>query len=163
MLYWRRTMLLKKLVRPELGTVAFGLWAIVALCCADAGPAELEQTAAPIIMKSVVATAPTIGETSPVKGEVPQGILESILKEAAALAKVDRREIKIVRAESVIWSDGSLGCPEPGMMYTQMLVNGYWVVIEAAGKTYDYRVGSGGSFRLCPPGQGQPPSQPAAN
>ena len=67
-------------------------------------------------MKSVVATAPTIGETSPVKGEVPQAILESILKEAAALAKVDRREIKIVRAESVVWSDGSFGCPEPGMI-----------------------------------------------
>jgi hypothetical protein len=156
-------MLLKELVRPEVGTVAFGLWAMVALYCAEAGPAERAQTAALIIMKSAVATAPTIGETSPVKGEVPQTILESILKEAAALAKVDREEIKIVRAESVVWSDGSLGCPEPGMMYTQVLVNGYWVVIEAAGKTYDYRVGSGGSFRLCPPGQGQPPSQPAAN
>src|SRR4029077_18709520 len=86
----RRTMLLKKLVRPEVGTVAFGLWAIVALCCAEAGPAELEQTAAPIIMKSVVATAPTIGETSPVNGKVPQVILDPILNEAAALASVDR-------------------------------------------------------------------------
>jgi len=97
------------------------------------------------------------------KGQVPQGILDSILKEAATLAKVDREQLVIVRAESVVWNDGSLGCPEPGMMYTQMLVNGYWVVIEAAGQTYDFRVGSGGSFRLCPPGQAQPPSQPAAN
>jgi hypothetical protein len=97
-----------------------------------------------------------------VKGEVPQAILDSILKEAGALAKVSRQQLVIVRAESVVWNDGSLGCPEPGMMYTQMLVNGYWVVIEAAGKTYDYRVGSGGSFRLCPPGQGHPPSQAGA-
>ena len=97
------------------------------------------------------------------KGEVPQAILESILKEAAALAKVDRRKIKIVRAESVVWGDGSVGCPEPGMMYTQALVNGYWVVIEAGGQKYDFRVGRDGSFRLCPPGRGQPPSQPAAN
>ena len=37
MLYWRRTMLLKKLVRPEVGTVAFGLWAIVALSYAKQG------------------------------------------------------------------------------------------------------------------------------
>ena len=154
---------LKKLVRPEVGTVAFGLWAIVALCCAEAGPAELEQAAAPIIMKSVVATAPTIGETSPVKGEVPQAILESILKEAAVQAKVDRDQLVVARAQSVVWSDGSLGCPEPGMMYTQTLVNGYWVIIEARGKQYDFRVGSGGSFRLCPPGQGRPPSLPAAN
>jgi len=46
-------------------------------------------------------------------------------------------------------------------MYTQALVNGYWIVIEAAGKQYDFRVDRGGSFRLCPPGQGQPPSRPA--
>ena len=95
------------------------------------------------------------------KGQVPQAILDKILKEAAALAKLDREQLVIVRAESVVWNDGSLGCPEPGMMYTQALVNGYWVVIDAAGQNYDFRVGSGGSFRLCPPGQGHPPSQPS--
>jgi hypothetical protein len=93
------------------------------------------------------------------KGEVPQAILESILREAAALAKVGRDELVIVRAESVVWNDGSLGCPEPGMMYTQALVNGYWVVIDAAGQKYDFRVGSRGNFRLCPPSQGHPPSE----
>ena len=68
------------------------------------------------------------------KGQVPQTILESILKEAAAPAKVSHEQLVIVRAQSVVWNDGSLGCPEPGMMYTQALVNGYWVVIEAAGQ-----------------------------
>ena len=97
------------------------------------------------------------------KGQVQQAILDPILKEAAALAKVDREQLVIVRTESVIWSDGSLGCPEPGMMYTQALVNGYWVAIGAEGQTYDFRVGSGGSFRLCPPGQGRPASRPAGN
>ena len=93
------------------------------------------------------------------KGQVPQTILESILKEAAALAKVARDQLVIVRADSALWNDGSLGCPEPGMMYTQAEVNGYWIVIEAAGQKYDFRVGRGGSFRLCPAGQGHPPSQ----
>ena len=103
------------------------------------------------------------GESSPVQPKVPQAILDPILKEAAASANVDREQLVIVRAESAVWSDGSLGCPEPGMMYTQALVNGYWVVIEGGGQKYDFRVGSGGSFYLCPPGRGQPPSQPAAN
>jgi hypothetical protein len=105
----------------------------------------------------------SVGESSPVQVKVPQAILDPILKEAAASANVDRGQVVIVRAESVVWNDGSLGCPEPGMMYTQALVNGYWIVVEAAGKKYDFRAGSGGSLRLCPPGQGQPPSQPAAN
>jgi hypothetical protein len=55
------------------------------------------------------------------------------------------------------WNDGSLGCPEPGNMYTEALVNGYWVIIKARGQTYDFRADSRGSFILCPPGQGLPP------
>ena len=69
------------------------------------------------------------------------------------MAKVDREQLVIVRAESVVCNDGSLGCLEPGTMYTQALANGYWTVIAAAGKQYDFRVGRGGSFRLCPPGK----------
>lgn len=66
----------------------------------------------------------------------------------------------MVRTESAVWNDGSLGCPEPRTMYTQVLVNGSWVVIDA-GQNYDFRVDSRGNFRLCPPGQGRPPSQAA--
>jgi hypothetical protein len=71
-------------------------------------------------------------ETSPVPAKVPQPILEPILNKAAELAKVGREQLVMVRAESVVWNDGSLGFPEPGMMYTQALVNGYWIIIDAA-------------------------------
>jgi hypothetical protein len=37
----------------------------------------------------------------------------------------------VVQAEAVTWPDGALGCPEPGIVYTQALVPGYWVVVEA--------------------------------
>jgi hypothetical protein len=96
-------------------------------------------------------------------GEVPQRILDPILKEAAALAKVAHEKLVILRAQPVVWNDGSLGCPEPGAMYIQALVKGYWVVIDAAGKTYDFRVDNAGRFRLCPTGRGRPPRQPDAS
>ncbi len=87
---------------------------------------------------------------------VPQPILDSILAEVAALSSLPADELTIERAEAVTWPDGGLGCPEPGMMYTQVLVDGYWVEIRAGDQTYDFR-GSGTSFRLCPPGSGSPP------
>ena len=130
---------------------------------AEAWPDERKQTETEIVRSSGMADSSTKEENDRVKGEVPQAILEAILKEVAALARVGPEQVAIARAESVVWSDGSLGCPEPGMMYTQALVNGYWVVIDAAGQRYDFRVDSRGNFRLCPPGQGHPPSQPAAN
>ena len=102
-------------------------------------------------------------EIPTVQGKVPQGILDAILKEAATLAHLPREKLAIVRAQPVTWNDGSLGCPERRAMYTQALVNGYWVVIEGAGKTYDFRVDARGRFRLCPAGRGHPPLPSAAS
>jgi hypothetical protein len=98
-------------------------------------------------------------QMSRVESQVPEAILDRILIETARLANVRREQLVIVRAEAVVWNDGSLGCPEPGMEYAQALINGYWVLIKAAGQTFDFRVGGGGSFRVCPQGRGRPPRQ----
>ena len=58
-----------------------------------------------------MADSSTKEENDRVKGEVPQAILEAILKEVAALARVGPDQVAIERAESVVWSDGSLGLP----------------------------------------------------
>jgi hypothetical protein len=104
--------------------------------------------------KSVATSTP---QTAPTESQAPKAILDRILNETAKLANVPHEQLVIVRAEAVVWSDGSLGCPEPGMQYTQALINGYWVVISAGGQTYDFRVDRGGTFRLCPQGRGRPP------
>ena len=150
-----------RFLRSNRGLAAFAVAPVMALHAAVAGPHERRQTETRIVTSSMMAPLSATGETPPMKGQVPQAILDPILKEAAALAEVARDQLVIVHAESVVWNDGSLGCPEPGMMYTQALVNGYCVVIEAAGRTYDFRVGSA-SFRLCPEGQGSQPSQSGA-
>ncbi len=54
-----------------------------------------------------------------------------------------------MRAEAVEWSDGSLGCPVRGVLYTQVITPGYHVVISVDGVEYDYRVSEGGEIRLC--------------
>ncbi len=82
-------------------------------------------------------------------GSVPNAILEPILADASERAGVDEDEIELMRGEAVTWTDGSLGCPEPGMMYTQALVDGYHVVLDAGGQELDYRVDRSGGFRLC--------------
>jgi hypothetical protein len=98
-------------------------------------------------------------QMSRVESQMPEAILGPILDEAAKLANVPHQQLVIVRAEAVVWNDGSLGCPEPGMEYAQALINGFWVVISGAGQTYDFRVGRDGNFRLCPAGRGHPPVQ----
>jgi len=48
-------------------------------------------------------------------------------KDLASRLGVTEREILFLSGEGKTWNDGSLGCPEPGVMYTQAQVHG-WVL-----------------------------------
>jgi hypothetical protein len=80
---------------------------------------------------------------------LPASIIDPIVAEAAARLGVDAAAVTIVEAEAQTFPDGSLGCPEPGMMYTQALVDGYQVIVEANGTQLDYRGSGPGQFRIC--------------
>ena len=75
-------------------------------------------------------------------------------------------EIRLASVEAVEWSDASLGCPQPGMMYAQVITPGYRVVLEAGGETYEYHTDTGDHVVLCENGEsGQgaaPPESPSA-
>ena len=55
----------------------------------------------------------------------------------AAELDLSPREVTVLSSESVQWSDTSLGCPQPGMMYAQVVTPGYRFRLEAAGEQYD--------------------------
>lgn len=66
-------------------------------------------------------------------------------------------DIKVLSEESVTWRDGSLGCPKPDMMYTQALVEGMRIILQAKGKDYAYHSGQGRPPFFC-----ENPVSPAA-
>jgi hypothetical protein len=107
------------------------------------------------VPESSESTAPN--STTGSEGEgVPIALLEPVLIAAAARSGVDVGEVTVVSAELRDWPDGSLGCPAPGMMYTQVITPGYRVVIEVAGEQLDYRMNRRGAFRLCESGAAIP-------
>ena len=56
---------------------------------------------------------------------------------------IDAASIEVVSVEEVTWPDGSIGCPQPGMRYTQALVNGSRIVLRTGGADYQYNSGGG--------------------
>lgn len=56
---------------------------------------------------------------------------------------IDVAAVEVVSIEEVTWPDGSVGCPLPGMRYTQALVNGSRIVLKAGGVQYQYNSGGG--------------------
>lgn len=100
-----------------------------------------------------LAPVPTVPPTAPASSAPDEPAEAEIVEAAAAdLAErldVDREEISLVSFEWVTWNDGSIGCPEPGVVYTQALVEGSRVVLEHDGLEYDYHAGASGNPFLC--------------
>ncbi len=84
-------------------------------------------------------------------------MLEAIRADAARRAGVPLAAVQAAAPQSVTWPDGSLGCPEPGRLYTQALVQGWKVTVKAGAQTLDYHASLRGGWRHCPKGQGQRP------
>ena len=89
-----------------------------------------------------------------VTGEVPEDLLVPVLNDAASRLGVTVDQLTVMRAEAVVWSDGSLGCPQPGQSYIQALVSGYWVEVSDGEKLLDYRLTESGAFFVCEGGPG---------
>jgi hypothetical protein len=80
-----------------------------------------------------------------------------MIDDAVTRTGVDRDDVEIESAEAITWSDGSLGCPEPGAMYTMALVPGYRVWLRANSTRLDYHASARGQFVLCPANRIQNP------
>ena len=52
---------------------------------------------------------------------------------AAERLRASPRDVALLRVEPRTWPDSSLGCPEPGFQYAQVLTPGYLVVARSAG------------------------------
>jgi hypothetical protein len=81
---------------------------------------------------------------------------QKFLANSVGIAAVD---IQIEAVEAVDWPDGSLGCPEPGQMYIQVITPGYRVRMRSGDVTYEVHTDDrpDGAITLC---EGGPPGLP---
>jgi hypothetical protein len=76
---------------------------------------------------------------TPIDATLP--VVVAAVEDLAGRLGIEPDAVTVIDASAVTWPDGSLGCPEPGMMYTQVLVDGMLVVLEADGRQYEYHGG----------------------
>jgi hypothetical protein len=118
-----------------------------------AQPALPTLTSPPSPARPSVA-APAIG--SPAKEVTPPPQARSVVRLAeedlAQRLGLKPEQIRLVSVQAVEWPDTSLGCPQPGMMYAQVITPGYRVALEAGGQTYDYHTNQSDRVVLCQKG-----------
>jgi hypothetical protein len=140
-----------RLILASAAIVAF----IVSAC---AGGAASPTTGLPTGDASVGGAASPSAAALPSFEGIPGALLATLVADAAERTGTPAEEITAVSGSAVEWSDGSLDCPDPGMGYTQAIVPGYQIVLDAGGTELDYRVGAGDAFVLCEDGRPAPGS-----
>jgi hypothetical protein len=90
------------------------------------------------------------GTTTPATTDGERGaVVDQAVSDLAERLGVDSAEIEVASFERVTWNDGSLGCPQPGEMYTQALVEGTLTILSIDGEEYRYHSGRRDAPFLC--------------
>jgi hypothetical protein len=79
-----------------------------------------------------------------------QAAADQAKAEAARQLRAQTSDFTVVTIEPTQWSDSSLGCSKPGSMYTQVVSDGYTVVLEREGRRHQVNV-SGSRAVMCEP------------
>lgn len=98
--------------------------------------------------------APAPPTATPPAGSVPPDLREqprvsAAIADAAARAGVDPAGVVVAAATAVTWNDGSLGCPQKGMAYTQAEVEGELLLLRVGTALMSYHARVDGPFTYC--------------
>ena len=132
-------------------------------CATDSGSQNIETSASLPLDNP----APSSSDETPIPVEPNEGIgdgadpldlpvvdalLAGVVEEAVTDLGVrlgDDVLIGVLVAHELTWPDGSLGCPEPDMSYTQALVDGYRIELSVGDEVYNYHGAADQSPFLC--------------
>lgn len=91
------------------------------------------------------------GEEAPADNpdEQPSALAAEAVSDLADRLGLSAGDVRLVSEEAVTWRDGSLGCPQKGMMYTQALAPGTLIVLAVGDREYRYHAGEGRGAFYC--------------
>lgn len=90
--------------------------------------AEEKESAMPTVTPQVVIPA----------GSPAEKIVSAAKADLVERLGVAEEAIAVASLEEMQWSDSSLGCPQPDMMYLQVITPGFRIVLTASGQEYEY-------------------------
>ncbi len=76
-------------------------------------------------------------------------LLTQAKEDLAQRLSVPVDQIEVLEARAVVWPDASLGCPQPGMKYKQVPMDGALIRLVVDGQVYEYHSGGSRDPFLC--------------
>jgi hypothetical protein len=117
---------------------------------AEGTPTPSQRIVSTVPVRIVEEVAMPISPTIPIPSS--PGLQKLVLQAKEDLVgrlSITEDQIDLVELKAVVWPDGGLGCPEPGMAYTQVQTEGLLIRLRAGKRVYPYHSGGGTPPFLC--------------
>src|SRR5947209_1517667 len=123
-------------MRGASGLMMVGLMLVMSACGANASTPPTTPTA------TSVAQSNSVDPNNPA--------VQGALADAASHLGTGPQDLRVTQVEARQWPDSSLGCPQPGLLYSQIVTPGYLIVISSSsGKQLEYHADTRGRAVLC--------------
>ncbi|MGN0064154.1 MAG: hypothetical protein ACI379_07905 [Nocardioides sp.] len=128
--------------RGAFRTARAGAAVLLALTLAGCGGGDSDPADPP----TTTPTTTTTGEPTMDPHDDPTTLA---VNDLASRLDLTPEDVTVVGTEEVDWRDGSLGCAQKGMSYTQAIVPGLRITLKADGREYAYHQGRSKAPFLC--------------
>jgi len=125
------------------GSVAL---ALILSACVPNGQESLPTTAEPAVRPNSASVPPELRQQA-----------DFALEDLASWLGIDRGSIQVEEVRRVTWRSGAIGCPQPGLGYTQALVPGLRITLSSGGRTFYYHAAGNGQPFHCPSERAESP------
>jgi hypothetical protein len=114
-------------------------------CNSIANPSAVNTTMPSPSITQMATTLPPQGDSTAMNPNSPtpatpglQNLIKKAKEDLAQRLTISPNQIILVEATEAEWSDSSLGCPQPGIEYLQVITPGFRMVLEVYGTQYEY-------------------------
>jgi hypothetical protein len=158
----REEQIMRMTIQQAIRKVLVSLVAFVPLAACSADRPQPAGIAPPTRIPDPPAQPAAPAGESVTAASVPREVRRAVVADAARRFQVAESAVVLSRAEQVTWNDGSLGCPQPGQMYTQMLVSGFRILATTSSGQMEYHTDAHGFVVTCGGGPVADSIQPPA-
>ncbi len=99
-----------------------------------------------------------IDTNASILGKTQDQQISDAVTDLSVRAGISVDSISVIQARAVSWASSALGCPKEGMNYTQAIVPGVLLLLDANGVIYHYHGRSGKSLFYCPDERAKAPA-----
>jgi hypothetical protein len=75
--------------------------------------------------------------------------VDAALADASNHLGVSREALRVDQVEPRDWPDSSLGCPQPGQLYSQVVTPGFLVIVASGSHRLEYHTDTRSRVTLC--------------